>query len=143
MLAMQNSPTGLDPQLALRSLDAAQEIDRWLNGQRANEEIWKQLALELSKASELGAFESFDPSTTEVFAQTAGATCQRQNQDLTGLAEIMRELIAPLTANLRPRRESLELVRNFCLAFHRSMTAHSLSPLAENEEMPGDELGFV
>lgn len=141
--------SAINRRLAILSLDAAQEIDRRLSGERPDYAILRQLGKRLSKLSGLAdaqprAFLHSDPATTEIFAQAAGATKEGEISDIDELTVVMRDIVSPLMtheADLPP--EALILLKTFCLAFHRSIMALRQSAPNDDESAFENEFGFI
>ncbi|TGN78922.1 hypothetical protein EOW77_0028805 [Bradyrhizobium yuanmingense] len=99
-MAANISPLGDD--LALLTLQVAQEIDRRLGGAKTSTSVLADFGRELSRASGLGeeqstAFLYSDPLTADVFAQAVEQSSHEPIRDLGALGEAMLRIIKPLT----------------------------------------------
>jgi hypothetical protein len=133
-------------ELALLSLDAAQQIDMQLGGGDADDAVLKQFGAELTRLSGVGdpqvqqAFLSSDPTTTEIFAQAAGEVATEEIFDIDALTGFMNEIVGPLMqSSQKLPNEVLCAIRSFSLAFHRALLANQFSGSQDDDSMVGHE----
>jgi len=132
-------------ELALLSLNTAQQIDLELGGEESDPSVLRSFGDALSKMSGVGlpqtrAFLSYDPATTEIFAQAAGEVATHEISDIEALSEFMTNIVGPLIRDEhRLERDQLKAVKLFSLAFHRALLAHQLVGFEDDGSTMSDE----
>lgn len=118
--------------LAILSLQVAQQVDRRLSHKAFDPTTFARFAEELSRASGITRepsvrFLQANPAATDVLARAVSA--ERRVSEIPELVEAIRSIVDS-SKNLDENKSSDEFTRlkNFCLALHRSMMARRLPP---------------
>jgi hypothetical protein len=139
----------LPDSLALLSLDTALQIDRHLKGRPFDYNVFKKLGNEMSQVTEAGvstqaSFLASDPIAAEIVSEAAEEASQQTLGTIDEVVQFARNIAELLQSDIsRISPDNLSSVKNFCLAFHKSILAQQLPPLKDREDSLDNELRFT